>query len=128
VAAKPAAAPVNPARGEAEIVLEGTTFGLRPSYEAVVAIEEATGLALGVLASAAATLRLPLAKLALVVTELIKAWGRSTETRSATLVNPDRIGALIHDAGVLHGAATGGYYASGEARPATTTTGTTTAP
>lgn len=123
---------VNELRGEAEIVLGRATYGMRPSYEAIVEIEKATGKTIGVMAVAASNVALPVSTLAIVVAELIKAWGRATKDASAAHVGAGKIGSLIVEtsvvaaslgvAKVLTDAVTGGYTASGEAKAAETST------
>ncbi len=123
---------VNPERGEVEIVLEGTTFGLRPTYEAIVAIEKATDRTLVDLARDANVTHLPLAVCAIIVTELIRAWGKAKGDVMAQGVQVERIGHLLMDEGmptvqvrlalVLVLAATGGYTPSGEMKAVATTT------
>lgn len=126
------ATPVNEHRGEAAIELEGVSYKLRPSYEAIVEIEKQIGMTISGAALAASNLGLPLTAVAVVTAELIKAGGRADDDKAAAHVNARRIGELIFEAGllsaslivatVLTGAATGGYTPAGEARATGTTT------
>lgn len=117
----------NAVRGEVELDLAGTTFVLRPSYEAVVACEVQTGLSLTDLALAADSGALKLDAAATVTTELIRAWGKETKTNSVAGVQRDKVGKLIYAMGVmlvlprlaivLLNAASGGVEASGKLKP-----------
>lgn len=138
--APPASAePVRPhvaERGEIALNLEGGSFILRPSHEAIFEFEAITGKGLMQLTRAALDGSLSLGAAAQVAAECIKAWGRATNSASAAGVNAPRVaelileskegfhGALTTIAGMLSLASTGGYTASGELKP---TTGTTTA-
>jgi hypothetical protein len=113
---------------------------MRPSYEAIEAIETQTERGIVALVNMAAQGELRLGDAAIIVTECIKAWGKqqiaegnaSPEAKSAAGANAKRVAALIHESGivkatersaiVLMGAATGGVTASGEWKPATTET------
>jgi len=131
-----AAAPVLGARGELTLVLDGSPMGLRPSYEAIEAIEAATGRGLIDLARDALGGRLSLGATAQIATECIRAWGREHENGSASGANAKRVAKLILDSDEgFHGtlqtlsamlslAVTGGYDSSGELRPSTKTTTT----
>lgn len=117
-------------RGEVTVTLDGAQHVLRPSFEAVQAIEEKTGTGLVALLNSVANGTAPSRTLAVIVTELVKAWGRAGGAdadpiqRAAASANADRIGKLIYEAGqdgvmarvsvVLMGALTGGVTASGE--------------
>lgn len=90
-------ATANEIRGEVSIALDGVAYVLRPSYEAGVAIEQATGRSLMELAVAAAGSRMLLPQLAIVVTEYIKAWGRETGNTSTEHFDVQRVGELIHN-------------------------------
>lgn len=132
----------NEARGEFEIELEGVSYGMRPSFEAIVAFEKATGQALLDLTRAASGQSLTVTDAAAIVTECCKAWGRATGDRSAANFNAGRVGELLIETGMLFVmkrlelmlfmAATGGVTSSGEVKPrmattATSPTGTPTA-
>lgn len=134
----------NELRGEVDIELDGQRFVLRPSYTAIIAAEKKTGRPLVELATLAEQVSLPQDAQAIVVTELVRAWGRSlvldeyatAEERaiatSAKHANPDAMGELLYGVGamavqprlaiVLGMALTGGCLPSGEAKPAGMTT------
>lgn len=124
--------PANALRGEVTIELEGVAYTLRPSYEAIVEIERVTDDTLVSLAQAGLSFTLPLAKTAIVATELIKAHGRATDDRAMAAFNVAGVGGLIFDAGsyqigaiigaVLSGAASGAYTPSGERKATETKT------
>ncbi|MDO7843455.1 hypothetical protein [Sphingomonas immobilis] len=130
-ASKPAA-PIVEDRGEFSLVLDGATYGLRPSYEAIEAVEAATGQGLIDLARAGLAAKLSLAVTSQVATEFIRAWGRANGDKGASGANAPRIAKLIlnsdggfHAAlqtlsGVLSLAVTGGFDAEGEMKPSTT--------
>ena len=116
----------NDLRGEDEIVLDGATFGMRPTYEAIVAVETATGASIGTMAMAGANMRLPLGWVAIIVTEFVRAWGKANGNQAAANLAVDRVGGLVMDSGIvaaqltvakiLNGAVTGGYTSTGEAK------------
>jgi len=134
----------NELRGEVDIVLDGQRFVLRPSYTAIVAMEKKAGRPLLELATLAEQVLLPQEAQAIVVTELVRAWGRSLvldeyataeEKASATAAkgaNADTMGELLYGVGamaiqprvaiVLGMALTGGCLPSGEPKPTETTT------
>lgn len=123
-------------RGEVSIELEGETYILRPSYEAITAIEEITGRSLLQLMEAADSGALPLKQAAVIVTEFIKAWGREQGDKPHfEKFTARRVGELLYDEGmlkvnprvalVLLNALTGGHK-PGEPEAAGTTTETTT--
>ncbi|KQO51409.1 hypothetical protein [Sphingomonas sp. Leaf257] len=128
----------NAVRGEVDLVLDGQSFVLRPSYTAIVAMEKKTGLALLQLTQLAEQGVLTQEAQAIVVTELVRGWGReqvldeysSASERSRVTahkgVNVDTIAELLFPVGVmavqpriaivLGLAATGGCLPSGEAK------------
>ncbi|MCH4894008.1 hypothetical protein GO308_12870 [Sphingomonas sp. SFZ2018-12] len=122
----------NEIRGEVEVTLDGQSFVLRPSWEAILAIEKQTGRSVAQLAFAAEAHELTIETLAIIVTECIRAWGKSIERISVQGVQPDRIGELIFSEGllkviprvaiVLLRAVTGGVLPSGEPKATGTTT------
>lgn len=124
-----AAAPANPLRGEFDLVLDGQVFTLRPSYEAILAVEAQSGKTLLELARAADNLTISLTEAAIVSAEFIRAWGRETDTPSVRGINTTRVGELIHENGLVEVAArlalvlllasTGGCKSSGEAKAVT---------
>ena len=130
-------APVLEERGELALVLAGATMGLRPTYEALSAIEATLDRGLVDLARDALSAKMKLAEAAQIATECIRAWGRENDDKGAAGAGADRVARLIldspgglHDAlkilsGMLSLAVTGGYPAEGELKPSTTTTRTT---
>ncbi|HYD37906.1 MAG TPA: hypothetical protein VEA60_09855, partial [Allosphingosinicella sp.] len=111
----------------------GQEYHLRPSHEAIEAIEAATGRSAYELAGAARAMALPLRHCAIVAAEMMKAYARThpddplhTDHAGA---NPRRVAEMIHEAGsmkiqprlavVLIAAVTGGVDAAGEMKPAT---------
>ncbi|PZU13817.1 MAG: hypothetical protein DI606_04425 [Sphingobium sp.] len=134
----------NALRGEVDLILEGQTYVLRPSHQAIIAMEKKTGRSLIELASLAEQSMLDQATQAIVVTELIRAWGRSIQideyasgaekavATAAKGANVDIIGELLYSVGVLSVqprvaivlglALTGGCLPSGEMKATGTTT------
>lgn len=90
----------NPIRGEAEIVLDGVTYVLRPSFAAMAAIERGSGKSLMQLAQAS-TDGLPLETLALIVTECVRAHGRETGDAGLAAWKTDRVAELIFRSGIF---------------------------
>lgn len=137
-----AAPTANPVRGEIEVPLGDPPrdYVLRPSYEAVTAIEKATGKGLLRLFREAADGDMASGDLAVVCSECIRAQGRATQDRMMAAVDADRIGAMIMEspigqAGVLGrvsvllgGAVCGDYAASGELKAARAESGTEETP
>ena len=125
----------NETRGELSITLEGVEYGLRPSWQAIDAIERQTGKSLHELGAAAETYRLSVGELATIVTECIRAWGRANEQSTIAAFQRDRIAEILIEDGVLAAqarvalvlllAVTGGVTAQGEVKPERMTTGTT---
>lgn len=119
-----ASPPANEVRGELSITLDDAEFVLRPSYEAILEFEDATGKALTNLAFQAASAKLSIREMSIIVASCIRAWGRAVGNTSAAGVNERRIGELIIEAGafdvreriteLLTRAATGGVNAQGE--------------
>jgi hypothetical protein len=124
----------NRLRGEIEITLDGADYVLRPSYEAITAIEDQTGKALLELAVAADDGKMGLREMAVVVTECVRAYGRAEGRGDLAAWKADRVAELIYDAGVIAArprvslllamALTGGHK-PGEAGAAGTTETTT---
>lgn len=134
----------NGLRGEVDLVLDGQRFVLLPSYTAIVAMEKKAGKPLLELAALAEQGLLPQEVQALVVTELVRAWGRGlmldeyasandkAVATAAKGANVESIGELLYGVGamavqpriaiVLGMALTGGCLPSGEAKPTGTTT------
>ncbi len=111
--------------GELEFDMEGVAYVLRPSMDAIEAIERQTGKSLLELANDARGLRLKLPDVAVIVAETIRAWGReatatsSDVQRDAAKYTPAGVKPFIFAAGVaqvnarlaalLMGAVSGGY-------------------
>lgn len=125
-------------RGEVTVMLDGAEHVMRPSYEAIEAIEEKTNTGITALLHSLADGTMKKRTLAIIVTELVRAWGRAAGKnpdpiqRDAAGANPSRVGELIYEAGqtaimnrcaiVLLGALNGGVTASGEWKPVATET------
>lgn len=131
-AARVASAPIaNEHRGEIALAIDGARMVMRPSFEAIVAFEGATGKSLMQLAQQGIDHKLSLAEVAQIATETIRAWGRANNDRNASGASAERIAELILDApggyrdallavgAMLALAATGGYTAKGEPKAAT---------
>lgn len=134
----------NDLRGEVDIELDGQRYVLRPSYTAIKAMEKKTGQPMLQLATLAEQGALDQETQAIVVTELVRAWGReivvdeyasAADKATATAArgaNPDIIGELLYSVGVmavqpriaivLGLAVTGGCLPSGELKPTGTAT------
>lgn len=118
-------------RGQIAIELEGVVYQLRPSREAILAIETQTGNSLYQLAGLAIAGGMQTETMGLIVAELMRAHGKANpqDPLNSTYIGakPERIAELIHEEGVpyvvppivavLMGALTGGYTASGEPKP-----------
>lgn len=115
-------------RGEHMLVLAGVTYRLRPSHQAMRAIEAKTERSSLELVRMGHVGALSLDQLGAIAAELIRAGAEDDLTRA---VSADRIGELIYEQGVagatfrltavLADAVSGGRKASGEAKaPATT--------
>lgn len=133
----------NEVRGEIDLILDGQRFVLRPSWTAIVAMEKKTGAPLMALAQAAEQGCLSQEHQAIVVTELVRAWGREIVVdeyasaadkaiaTSAKGAKVETIGELLYPVGVmavqpriaivLGWAVTGGCLPSGELKTAGTT-------
>jgi len=90
----------NETRGEFPITLEGVAYTMRPSYEALVQMEQKTGCALSILRMAANAHALAIENAAIVVTEGIKAEGKATNNATLQQFSPERVGALLIDGGL----------------------------
>ncbi|MFN3517952.1 MAG: GTA-gp10 family protein [Sphingomonas sp.] len=119
-------------RGEHMLDLAGASYRLRPSHQAMRAIEAKTERSSLELVRMGNVGALSLDQLGTIAAELIRAGAEDEMTRS---VHPERIGELIYEQGVagvtfrltavLADAVSGGRKASGEAKAAAaTTTGT----
>lgn len=120
----------NATRGEISLHLDGAEFILRPSFEAIVAIEADTGCGLVALARQAEDGSMSLQTAALIVMHLIRAQGKAAKDPALEGVNAQRIGQLIMSAEgglmivllrlrlLLTMAVTGGFTPSGEVKAA----------
>lgn len=118
----------NEERGEIALDLSGVEYVMRPSYQAIQAIEAKTGKGLLALARDAADLTLTEA--AIIATECIKAHGKHTGDEMRARYSPDKIAELMLEtdgglaaclgrlSALLMVAATGGYTATGELKAA----------
>lgn len=122
-------------RGEITLELEpGAVYVLRPTFAAIMAIEKATGKALGALHDCAFDASMTLSEAAIIVTECIKAWGADAASGdephrvAAPQASVRRVAELIYQMPgglfvtlrvirvLLAGAATGGYTPQGNPR------------
>lgn len=120
----------NETRGEISLELGGTDYVLRPSYQAIQAIERKTGKGLLALARLAGEGELTLADTAMIAAECIRAYGNAIDDKMLAASSPEGIaekvieaengiaGAMATVAVMLGLAATGGYTTSGELKPA----------
>ncbi|MBB4618676.1 hypothetical protein [Sphingomonas abaci] len=127
-------------RGEASLTLAGTVMGLRPSFEALDAIEKALGRGLVDLAGAAIRKELRMSETGQIACELIRAFGRDADDAGASKSTAPRVTELIMASeggllaamqtisGVLAIAVNGGYDTQGNLKPPTTTMTTDEAP
>ena len=114
--------------GAIDLCLDGVTrFVLRPSHEAILAIEKKTGKAAIALMAAATDGEMSTTEAAIITTELVQAWGRAVDDNVAKNVDVGRIGELIHEFGLMKVmmrlamalglAVTGGCKADGTTKP-----------
>lgn len=119
-------------RGRIQVNLGGADYALRPSWQAIEAIEHQLGRSLIELSGQAVNGSLKIGDQAVIVTEMMKAEGRAEASAGPSYLGakPERIAELIYEASapaitarlavLLIGAVTGGYTAAGELKPATT--------
>lgn len=119
----------NAERGELTLSLEGVDYGLRPSFDAIVEFEEATGKSLTELVLAADSGKLRLPDLGAISCACIRAWARETGQKSLEHVSAKKLGSLIYQepggvmlvqkrlALILFQAMTGGFTAEGNPKP-----------
>lgn len=90
---------VNTERGEVSILLDGTDYPMRPSYEAIVEIEKKSGMSLSALAWSVndKTRLVPIRVLAMLVGEGIRAAGREREKTLLEYMSDDKIGRMIFE-------------------------------
>lgn len=111
------------------VELDGIEYPLRPSFEALTAIERQTDASIMVHSRAAAMGTLSTSSLAAIVAECIKAEGRHMKDDALVGVNAKRIGELIYETPggtkivmqrvlvLLMMATTGHYTAQGDIKP-----------
>ena len=124
--------PANANRGEHALTLGRKTYRLRPSYAAIVAIEEELGRSATELLRAANGMALTFSELGVIAAELIRAGAEEADEMTRN-VSAERIGEMIFEEGrasadialtvALAAAVSGGRTASGEAKPVAETTG-----
>ena len=125
----------NEVRGEFTIPLEGVDHVMRPTWEAIVAFEAATGKSLVVLAQNASAGNLTMREMGTIAGECIRAFGKAENNASHAGVNDQAVMRCIADLGALHAlkplqqllliAATGGVDASGKVKAAVMGNGST---
>jgi hypothetical protein len=118
--------PANPDRGEHELALAGVDYRLRPSRQAIRAIESQTGLSLLALVRLGNSGELSTDHLGIIACQLIRA---GAEDEMTARVDADRLAELIFEHSIvtatarltaaLCDAALGGRTASGEAKATT---------
>lgn len=118
----------NETRGEIALDLGGREFVMRPTYQAISAIESKTGR--GILALARDAADLSLSDAAIIAAECIKAHGKHVGDDMMANYAPAKIAEMMIEAeggiaaclgrlsALLMVAATGGYTASGELKAA----------
>lgn len=118
-------------RGRLALPLQGVDYWLRPSWEAIQAIEDQLGRNTLELAGAATGGTLSTAAMGVIAAEMMKAEAREDPEKGASYraASPKRLAEMIYEEGtpaimariaiILLGAVTGGYTASGEPKPAT---------
>ena len=121
----------NGKRGEVSLTLDGKDYVLRPSFEAILEIEDATGKGLVEIVRAALQQRLTISEIGTVTAALMRAWGREVDDLGAKAASADKVARLIFEcdngaaavqaaiAQLLTIAAGGGVTASGEVKAAT---------
>lgn len=122
------------ARGQLTITLDAD-YVLRPSQEAIMEVEQQTGLSLFDLAVLASNSRLSQQQMGIVTAAMMRAHGKANPDdplkSTYAAAKPETLAGLIYEAGttrimgglavLLAGAINGGYTASGEAKAATGT-------
>lgn len=132
---KPATAPGNAARGEHSFELGGRTYLLRPSMEAVNAIEDALDLSSAQILARANASALRLAEVAVIMAELVRA-GAAADDAMTRGVSPAGMEPLVYEKGVAGlmpfltllflEVVSGGRDREGNVAAVSMTTGTTT--
>ncbi|UAK23671.1 GTA-gp10 family protein [Sphingomonas nostoxanthinifaciens] len=121
----------NKVKGEFAIALDGADHIMRPSYEAIVAIETETGKSVIALANDATNAALTVREMATIAGECVREYGRQESDASHQNVNDAAVQRCIVEMGPLHAlspiqdmlikAATGGITATGKPKAPTTT-------
>lgn len=126
--------PANVDRGEVSLHLDGVEMVMRPTQEAILAFEGATGKGLPQLATQGVAGTLTLGEMAQIAAECIRAWGRATNNQGFAGSTAANVAGLILEApggmraamepigGMLAMAYTGEYTAAGKLKAATGTT------
>jgi len=83
---------VNKVRGEVEVILDGKTYTMVPSFQAMCEIEAVTGLGIVALARRYQSLNFGISDAAAIVTAAIKAGGEDAEVQ--------KVGAMIAKSGL----------------------------
>ena len=91
----------NPERGEVEITLDGKTYPMRPSFEAMQRIEHQTGRQLMRMVMDFRDHGLSLTECSVIVAEGIKAAGRDRDDKLMQSVKTDKIGEMIYENGIM---------------------------
>lgn len=127
---KPPRAAANPARGEHSLTLAGTSYVLRPTFEATQALEAELGRSLHELFRGANAFALSYADLGAICGTYIRA-GAAQGDRLTAMVSDQRVAELIYEEGtaqvfpvvtlLIADAISGGRKSSGEAKAAATT-------
>jgi hypothetical protein len=100
--AKPAGAPANPHRGEISVTLGGADYVLRPTFEAMVAIEEQIGSLIDLAAQVESKASgLTIKQLSVIVGECIKAHGRETGNKLTAGTRAEVVAKMIYETGLL---------------------------
>ncbi len=133
--AKPGTSPGNAARGEHSLELGGRTYLLRPSMEAVNAIEDALDLSSAQILARANASALRLAEVAVIMAELVRA-GAAADDAMTKGVSPAGMEPLVYERGVAGlmpfltllflEVVSGGRDREGNVAAVSMTTGTTT--
>jgi hypothetical protein len=92
----------NPHRGEVSITLDGASYVLRPSFEAIVEIEERLGLSIvAIVRKTAETSDIRMTEIGAIVAAGIRAHGREADDPLMAAVTNDRIGRLCWQEGLM---------------------------
>lgn len=117
-------------RGRIAVPLGGADYFLRPSWEAIQAIEAELGRSLTTLSGQAVAGQLSIRDMAVICTEMMHAEGKADPLAAPSYkgARVEKIAELIYEASapsitarlavILMGAVTGGYTAAGEPKPA----------